>query len=100
VERRAVAAKEFLHQLRDRVGRIHVQTFVPISGEENVVVAEFGTRVNVRGALQQRKNGFVSILHNGIEYTIQWSAEAEYEEQVRQIVASFSFTSRISKTMP
>jgi tetratricopeptide (TPR) repeat protein len=90
-ESRVKAAKAYVRKVRDRVGSIDAQTFVPVSGEENVVVAEYDTRSQIGGAIRQRRNGFVSILHDDLEYVIQWSAEAEYEKQVRQIIASFKF---------
>ncbi|MGH9838699.1 MAG: hypothetical protein ACREEM_07945 [Blastocatellia bacterium] len=64
----------------------------PISGEANVVIVEYATQAPVGGQMRQRKNGLISVVHNGIEYTLQWSAEQEYENQARAIIHSFTLT--------
>lgn len=88
-EVRVVAAQDMLLKAPGLVGRVDVKTLAPISGEENVVIAEYHTRATVAGVKRQRNNGLVSILHDGTEFVIQWSAEADFETQVRDMIASF-----------
>ena len=67
----------------------------PIGGEANVVIVEYATQALVGGQMRQRKNGLVSVVHNGLEYTLQWSAEREYEDQARAIIQSFTLTGTV-----
>ena len=62
----------------------------PIGGEANVVIVEYATQAPVGGQMRQRKNGLISVVHSGLEYTLKWSAEQEYENQVRAIIQSFT----------
>jgi hypothetical protein len=89
-EVRAVAVKTFLWKAPHRIGDIEVSTFVPVDGETNVVVGEYDTR-RVGPTERQRRNGFLSIVHGGLEFALQWSAESDYEAETRRIVASFRF---------
>ena len=91
-EVRVVAAQDLLLKTTGLVGGVNVKTLVPVSGEENVVIAEYYTRATMAGVERRRNNGLVSILHNGVEFVVQWSAEAEYEGQVRDMLESFKFT--------
>lgn len=66
------------HAIPSRIGPVAVIDHTPIGGEANVVIVEYETQATVGGSLKQRKNGLISIVHNGIEYTLQWSAEQDY----------------------
>lgn len=90
-EVRAAAVKTFVSKIPHRIGDIEVRTFVPIDGENNVVVAEYDTGTLVWEAVRQRRNGFLSIVHDGLEFALQWSAESDNEGETRGIVASFRF---------
>jgi hypothetical protein len=91
-ESRSRAAAEFVSKIPSRIGSVMTVDSTPISGEANVVIAEYATQAPVGGQMRQRKNGLISIVHNGIEYTLQWSAEQEYENQARAIIDSFTLT--------
>ena len=82
-EARSRAAAEYVKKISSRVGPVSVIDSIPISGEANVVVVEYGTQTTVGGDVRRRNNGLISIVHKGIEYTLQWSAEQRYESQAR-----------------
>lgn len=66
-------------------------TFISVDAESNVVFAEYIAQRDIRDVSVKVIEGFISIIHNELEYTIQWSAMPEYESQVRAIIASFKF---------
>ncbi len=90
-ESRANAVRAFLDQSPGRIGGVAVSTAKTIGGESNTVCAEYMDQQEIRGVSIKRKNGLISIIRNGIEYTFQWSATHEYEDQVKGIIASFRF---------
>lgn len=91
-EVRVVSVRDHLMKtVPDRLGSLTEKAFGSIAGESNIVTAEYYTRARVGVELRQRRNGFVSVVHNGLEFVFQWSAEAEYEAETMQIVSSFSF---------
>jgi hypothetical protein len=89
---RGRAAKDYVQHIASRTGPLEVVKTASIDGENNVVVIEYHTHAQVGGGLRRRRNGFISIVHKGIEYTLQWSAESELEGQTRGIIASFGLT--------
>ena len=91
-EARCRAALQYVKKIPSRVGPVSVIDPTPIGGEANVVIVEYGSQATVGGDLRRRKNGLISIVHNGIEYTLQWSAEQDYEGQARAIIGSFTLT--------
>jgi tetratricopeptide (TPR) repeat protein len=93
-EVRASSAEDLLQKIPDRAGGITVDTSIPFAGEENVVNAEYETQHEIRGRLRSRRNGFLSIVHSGIEYVVQWSAEAHLEGDARQILGSFKLSGK------
>jgi len=68
--------------------RIEIDTRTPFAGEPNAVIAECDTSNMVAGTPRRRRNGFISVYHNGIEYVIQWSAESHLESETRGIIQS------------
>lgn len=88
---RADAVRTFLAQTPGRIGAVAVTTAKQIGSESNTVCAEYMAQQNIKGVPIKRKNGFISIIRNGIEYAFQWSAVQEYEDQVKMIIASFRF---------
>jgi len=90
-ESRANAVRAFLAQTPGRIGAVAVSTAEQVGGEPNSVCAEYMCQQDCRGISIKRKHGFISIIRNGIEYTFQWSAMHEYEDQVKAIIASFRF---------
>jgi hypothetical protein len=64
---------------------------VTVGGEPNTVYAQYETETEIRGVRRKRQDGLISIIHNGLEYAIQWSAEHDIEEQVKYIIDSFKF---------
>jgi hypothetical protein len=91
-EPRSRAAAEYVRKIPFRIGPVTTVAPTPVGGETNVVIVEYATQAPVGGQMRQRKNGLISIVHNGLEYTLQWSAEQEYENQVRAIIQSFTLT--------
>lgn len=91
-EERARAVKEYVQKMPKRIGTFEVRTSDTVAGQRNVVAAEYETETNVRGVRSRRRNGFVSIIHRDLEYTLQWSAEDKLEDQTRKILDSFTFT--------
>jgi Tetratricopeptide repeat len=96
-EPRSRAATEYARNIPSRIGPATTVDPTPIGGEANVVIVEYATQALVSGQMRQRKNGLISVVHNGLEYTLQWSAEQEYEYQARAIIQSFTLngTTRI-----
>lgn len=88
---RANAVRDFLARAPGRIGSVAETTSTPVGGESNTVSAEYIAQRNVRGASARVKEGMISIIHNELEYAIQWSAMPGYEDQVKVIVASFKF---------
>ena len=62
-----------------------------MGGEPNTVSAEYETETDIRGVTGRRRNGLISIMHNGLEYALQWSAERDFEDKVKGIIDSFKF---------
>jgi hypothetical protein len=91
-EPRSLAAAEYVRKIPLRIGPVTTVDPTPIGGEANVVIVEYATQAPVGGQMRERKNGLISIVHNGLEYTLQWSAEQDYEKQVRAIIQSFALT--------
>lgn len=92
-ETRASAVRDFLARAPGRIGSIEVTTSTLVGGEANTVSAEYETHDAVRGVPAKFKNGLISIVHNGLEYVIQWQGTLEYEDHVKAIIASFLFES-------
>lgn len=93
-EVRVVSAREhLLKNSPNRVSGVTAQVSVPVGGETNVITAEYDTRNLIGQEYRQRRNGFVSAVHEGDEYVIQWSAETVHEPETREIVKSLSFRS-------
>lgn len=90
-EARANAVKEFLASTVGRIGSITITTSVAVGGEPNTVAAEYQTEKEIRGVKRKRRDGLISIIHDGLEYALQWSAERDLEKQVKEIVDSFKF---------
>lgn len=90
-ESRASAVRAFLSQTPGRIGAVAVSTAKQVGGESNTVCAEYMDQQDIRRVSIKQKNGFISIIRNGIEYTFQWSAVHEYEDQIKAIIASFRF---------
>ena len=88
---RANAVRVFLAQASGRIGAVTVSTSTQVGGQSNTVYAEYVDQHDINGVFLKRKNGFISIIHNELEYAIQWSAMREYEDQVNKIIASFRF---------
>jgi len=88
---RADAVRTFLAQTPGRIGAVGVTTTKQIGSESNTVCAEYMVQQNINGVPIKRKSGFISIIRNGIEYTFQWSAVREYEDQVKMIIATIRF---------
>jgi hypothetical protein len=81
----------FLCKQKGESELVAVSTSRPIGGESNTVCGEYMAQHDIRGVSVKMKNGFISIIHDGLEYTIQWSARLEFEDQVNTIIASFGF---------
>ncbi|HEX8072432.1 MAG TPA: hypothetical protein VF546_20970 [Pyrinomonadaceae bacterium] len=90
-EARADALRAFLAGVPERVGDYRVTSAVAVAGEPNAVCGECSTRRVVGGAPQLHKAGLLTILHNDLEYVVQWTAAAGYEDEVQAIVASLKF---------
>jgi len=93
-EPRSRAATEYVRNIAGRVGPLTTVDATPIGGEANAVIVEYETQAPVGRQMRQRKNGLISVVHNGLEYTLQWSAEREYEDQARAIIQSFTLTGK------
>lgn len=88
---RARAAREFItHDAANR--DIVVMASASVAGEENTVCVEYQQHGVIDGMPSYAKHGFISIVHRGLEYTIQWKALPDDEESVRSIIRSFRFT--------
>jgi hypothetical protein len=90
-EARANALKEFLTNAAGRLGSIAITTSIAVGGEPNTVAAEYEIEAKIRSARSRRRVGLTSVLHNGLEYALQWSAERDLEEQIKAIIDSFRF---------
>lgn len=90
-EARVTAVRGFLSREPGRIGSIAISTSTPVGGEPNTVSAEYETETPIRGARRRRGAGLISIIHNGLEYALQWSAESDLEDQVKGIIDSFRF---------
>lgn len=90
-ETKAGAVRDFISRAPGRIGDVAVSTSTPIGGESNTVCAEYTGQRDIRGISVRTKEGLISIIHDGLEYAIQWSATSEYEDQVKAIIASFKF---------
>lgn len=88
-EARAIAVRDYLRSVPERIGDIEVNTSISVGAESNTVSAEYET--DVGHASRKRLSGLISIIHNGLEYAIQWSAERDFKEQVKEITNSFKF---------
>lgn len=91
-EPRSRAAAEYVKTIPFRIGPVTTVDPTPIGGEANVVIVEYATQAPVGGQMGQRRNGLISVVHHGLEYTLQWSAEKEFEDQARAIIKSFTLT--------
>lgn len=89
---RTRAAREYVQKIPFRTGPVEVVNPTPIGGESNVVVIEYDTQAPVGGVFRRRKNCLISVVHKGIEYALQWSAQREHEESARGIIKSFALT--------
>jgi len=63
---------------------LFIRTDLPLAGEANAVRASY---VNLDGDLA----GFISLFHEGLEHTIQWTTRPALEKEVEEIVESFRF---------
>jgi tetratricopeptide (TPR) repeat protein len=90
-EARASAVRAFLTRAPGRIGSIAITTTIAVGGESNTVSAEYETETEIRGVTRRRRDGLMSVIHNGLEYALQWSAERDLEEQVKGIIDSFKF---------
>lgn len=90
-EARAKAVKDYLTQVPGRIGSVAVTTSAAVGRESNTVSAEYETETDIRGVTKRRQDGLISIIHNGLEYALQWSAERDLEKQVKVIIDSFKF---------
>lgn len=90
-ETRARAVRDFLTRVQGRIGSVKVMTSTSAGGESNTVSAEYIAQRDIWGVSVKVREGLISIIHNELEYTIQWSAMPGYESQVREIIASFKF---------
>lgn len=88
---RVSAVRNYLKKVPERIGVVEVHTSDSFAGESNTISAEYETEVDVDGVSRRRRNGFISIIHNGLEYAMQWSAESDYEEHIKGIIGSFKF---------
>lgn len=90
-EARARAAREYLANAPGRSGSVAIATSMAVGGEPNTVSAEYETETDIRGVTRRRRDGLISIIHNELEYALQWSAERDLEEQAKGIIDSFKF---------
>lgn len=90
-ETRASAAYAFLLNAPSKNENIKINTLKAISGEQNVVYAEYKGRWPIAGIDLKGKNGLISIYHNALEYVIQWVALPEFEDSVYGIISTFKF---------
>jgi tetratricopeptide (TPR) repeat protein len=90
-EARATAVREYLAHVPGRVSDAAVTTFRSVGGEQNTVWAEYQTESTICGATRRQQAGLISIVHHGLEYALQWSAEPDLEQQAKAIVDSFTF---------
>jgi hypothetical protein len=88
-EARAEGGRQYAQKVHDRVSAVEVAKSISVAGVTNVVIVEYDSETNVGGVWRRRRNALVSVVHKGFEYALQWSAERDYEEEVRSIVASF-----------
>jgi len=70
---------------------VTVETSSPVGGEDNAVCAEYPRYGVWRGAPCQWRVGRVSILHNNLEYRIDWETSHDFHDGAQQIIASFKF---------
>lgn len=89
-EVRAAAVETFLRKVPDRSSDVDAKAFASFRTLRNVVTAEYDTRARVGAEVRRRRNGFLSIVQDGIEFTLQWSSEPALEAETRDVVASFS----------
>ena len=90
-EVRANAVEKFLANVPGRIGNITISTSVAVGGEPNTVAAEYETEIKIQSAKRRRWHGLISIIHHELEYAVQWSAEQELRNQVKEIINSFQF---------
>lgn len=92
MQARANALASYLATAQGRIGGLDIQTSALLGGEMNTVSAEYNARAEVNGVMRKRRHGLVSAIHGGLEYVVQWSAESDLEDQTREIIASFIFS--------
>ncbi len=90
-EVRATAVREYLAHVPERVSDAVVTTSRSVGGERNTVWAEYQTDTTIGGATRRQRAGLISIIHHGLEYTLQWSVEPDLEQQTKGIIDSFKF---------
>lgn len=70
-ETRAGAVRDFLIRAPGRIGDVAVSTSTPVSGESNTVSAEYETETDIHCVTIRRRDGLISIIHNGLECVLQ-----------------------------
>ncbi len=90
-EVRASSVEDFMNKISGRCSDVAI-TQGPFAGESNVVIGECDTKNMVAGSPRLRRQGFISVLRQGTEYVIQWSAEPSLQVETRRLLASFAFT--------
>jgi tetratricopeptide (TPR) repeat protein len=88
VDERARALATFVAGAPDRVGDVEMTSGRAVGGEPNTVCAEY---VVDHGPRATRRYGVMTIVYRNVEYCLNWSAMADYENDVRAIVSSFKF---------
>lgn len=91
VEARAGVLRDYVAALPERIGDFEVKVGTAVGGEPNSVGAEYTARVVMAGVPMTRKSGLISIVHGGLEYSVQWSAVSDHEDDVKVILSSFRF---------
>ena len=91
---RASFVNDYVRNVDGRVGHFDVRTSEAVAGEANAVIAEYQIEVIVRGKPRRRQAGFISIMHQRVEYVMQWSAERHLESQTLGIISTFAFNEK------
>lgn len=80
------------NKLRSLVGPTgQIDTALQVSGESNCVRADWSEVKSVFGKQFPAETGLLSVIHNDLEYVIQWTSSPRRMRDVNGIISSLSF---------
>ena len=90
-EKREISLRNYLKTMPRRIYNVKINTFSQVAGKSNVVSAVYETYICISLRKQKQTNGLISIIHNHLEYAIQWTSEFDSVEEIKKIVNTFKF---------